>query len=353
MKRHCFLYLIFLLTSGLMSCDTYDDGWISSAFSCGIITSNVNSYSSDAINLTLRFFVLDKENSGNLTQRDVFRDISIYSSDFTAVMLNAEEITTPDAGKFSCAVMLDDFYSLISYETFYQYSPVEYSTRSFFKHACKSGDKVLFSTFQTGETPLTIYGDGFTSNADIYDLPLARLLDKENQSLTTSDSIPLLYALDSIIRYTTDKAEGTNKNILLLYSRNVFSHKGFNTDSIISRAKQAGIRVSTIMDFGGEYYVNYDLNAEDFFYKIANETGGFVYKTSDAVYSGDLMLLAAKLTNIMEGNFSCFESTWKISPESWTDPFEPGFCEQGKLDVGLQTSYEKETFEIPFGVVIQ
>lgn len=108
------------------------------------------------------------------------------------------------------------------------------------------------------------------------------------------------------------------------------------------------------MDFGGVYHIDYDLNSEDIFYKLAYETGGFVYKNNDALGGEDMYVLSSRLGNIFEGNFKCFEATWKITPAgSWSDTFQPGYYATGEIVVDLQTGYDQETFEMPLGIIIK
>ena len=103
------------------------------------------------------------------------------------------------------------------------------------------------------------------------------------------------------------------------------------------------------MDKGGEYYVDYDLANDDLFFKIADITGGFVYKNNDFTSYFDRLILARRLGNILEGNFKCFESTWKIVPKGiWTDPFQSGFYAEGNLKVDLGTQFLSNVIELPF-----
>ena len=101
-------------------------------------------------------------------------------------------------------------------------------------------------------------------------------------------------------------------------------------------------------------YINYDLNSEDIFFKLAHETGGFVYRNNDALSGEDMYILSSRLADIFEGNFKCFEATWKLTPAgSWTKPFQPGYFAQGEIMVDLQTGYDQETFEMPVGIIIK
>ena len=353
MKSGSCKYIYILLLVFIPACKPAQTQWIPSAFSCGVLSTQVEAYSNKEITLKIRFFVLDKEESDQLTKRDVENNLSLYSSDVDGVLTDFKEVNTSAAGMYSCTVLLDDVYNIINFDYFRNYSSTEIFLRKFFKNMGEK-NSVRFSIFKNQNPPVTIYGKGVTNNAREMDLLLADLLNNPVEPASKFHPLPLLQSIDALLDTINSSASWNNRNLLLVYSRNSFIKTGVTKESIIVKAKNLGIKVSTIIDYGGEYHIDYDLSNEDIFYKLAYETGGFVYKNNDALSGEEIYILSSQLGNIFEGNFKCYETTWKITPSgSWTNAFQPGFFTQGDIEVELQTGYDKKAFNLPFGIIIK
>ena len=353
MKKISFRYFLFLLLPVVQACEPEQYGWISSSFSCGVLSNEVTSYAPGEMTFNTRFFVFDKEESDQLTQRDVEHNIRLSSLEVDAVMTGFREVSLPPAGKYSCAVLLDDVYNKVNYDYFEKFSSTEIFLRKFFKNAGLN-NYVRLAIMQDQTPPVKLYGKYFTKDASGMDLLLADLLSDPEEPFTQIPRLPLLQSLDILLDTINRSAAGTNRNLLLIYSRNAYIQTGITAEMVIAKAKTYGIKVSSIIGSGGIYYIDYNLNSEDLFFRLAHETGGFVYMNNDILNGKDILILASRLADILEGNFKCFEATWKLTPAgSWTDPFQPGYFAQGEIMVDLQTGYDKETFSMPLGIIIK
>jgi hypothetical protein len=352
MKQIVIRSLMLFLLVFLCRCYTSEeDPWISSAFFCGILSTEVESYTADEVFVKFRFFILDAEEGDKLTRRDVFSQMTIYLTGYNGYMLNYQKTNTDPSGNYSCAVLVDDVYNQINYDYWDPISRTEYFVREFFKTAGE-GNRFLFSMMRDKTNPLTIYGDGFTEQAETYDQVLAHQLNNVPDNIGMDfDSVPLPYCLNELIDYTDLHAGTANKSILSLYSSNTFPRMGYSMQALIDKAKNKGIRVFTILDAGGSVN-NWEYDGRELLFKIASETGGAVFENSD-FDAKDLIILGSQMGPIMEGNFPCFEVRWRLVRESWADTFQPGFFEQGELQTVIQTGYDKKEFTMPFGLWIK
>lgn len=346
------LYTAFIIFFSAISCEV-EQPWISSSFSCGVLSCNVDSFSNEEMILKLRFFILDKEKQGDLTSRDVKNNLSFSGFGLAGLITDFREIELEPEGNYSCAVLLDNIYNQINYETYDLYSTTEIFLRKFFRETGE-GNLSRFAVFKNFTPPVTFYGGYFNGDARQMDLLLARVLNEYEEPVSTYSPVPLLQSMDAILDTIHKSAPAGNRNLLVIYSRNAFIKTGVNMEDVMNKAKNYGVKVSTIMDFGGEYHISYNLDDENFLYKMALETGGFVYVNNDALSGEDMYLLGPQLDNIMSGNFRCFEAICRVSPTaSFTDPFLPGFFDKAELIVELQTGYDREQFKMPFGIMIK
>jgi hypothetical protein len=346
--RKLFIALLIIFSSCATYLEIYKD------YSSGVLSTDVIDYKADTITLKIKFFMLDNKSGDYITDRNIFHAITIYSSDFNGEI---QEISTSEISldkNYSCAVLLDEIYPLSTY-AYPSNSGInntaEVFIRKFFKNA-GDNNSMLFSTFKDNENPLTIVGENYTKVPKEYDLPLADYLNSSTLPCHESnciDSLPLLKSMDLLMDFIDQKAPAQNRNLLLMYSRNLFNRKGYSINSLIDKAKQHNIKVSSILGSIGNYEIKWDSDGEELYYKMALETGGIVYQVNN--YDGkDLNLLASRLGDIFKGNIKYYETVCKITPESWTDPFQPGFYATGDLEFELQNGTE---FKIPFGIMIK
>ncbi len=351
MRKLLLRYFVLFSFACTVSCTPPVDSSPSSTFSCGVLSTRAENISAQELTLKVRFFVLEGEESDQLTKKTIENNLTLYSSDVIGTLLDNREVTTPYSGNYSCAILLDKVYNIISYDFDRKLSPTESFLRKFLKNQ-GDNNSFLFSILEPNPQYASFFGKGFTSNDAGLDLPLARLLNNAEKLTEKISKLPLLQSIDILLDTINRSGKGNNRNLLLLYSRTSYLNSGITKDSVINKAKRYGIKVSTIMEKGGEYYVDYDLANDDLFFKIADITGGFVYKNNDFLTSYfDRMILARRLGNILEGNFKCFESTWKIVPKGiWTDPFQSGFYAEGNLEIDLGTQFLSDVTELPFSI---
>lgn len=353
MKGSYILFFILAMFIAASCTPEGDPATGAASYSCGVLSSEVISYSTGEMTLKIRYFVLDSKESDKLTKKDIETNLTLYSSDVAGTLTDNKEVTTPAYGNFSCAVLLDKIYNIVNYDYFLESGSTDTFIRKFFKNAGK-GNSFLFSILEPQNPNIKIFGKGFTNDAASLDLPIAAYLNDVQEATSHFASIPLLKGIDNLLDTINITAPADNKHLILISSRNSYLNGQITKQSVIDKAKKYGIKVSVIMDFGGEYYIDYDLDNEDFFYKLADETGGFIYKNNDILGGDDVVILASGLTNILQGNFRCFESVWKIVPKgSWTGPFQPGFFAEGNLEVDMGTQYLSNVIEIPFGINIK
>ena len=348
MRKLLLRYFVLFVLACIVSCTPPVDSTPSSTFSCGVLSSKAENISAQELTLKVRFFVLEGEESDQLTKKINENKLTLWSSDVVGTLLDNREVTTPSSGNYSCAILLDKVYNIINYDFDRKLSPTEFFLRKFLKNQGVN-NSFLFSSLETKPPNVSFYGKGFTSNYVGLDLTLARLLNNVEEPTEKIRKLPLLQGIDILLDTIYRNGKGNNRNLLLIYSRTSYLNSGITKDSVINKAKRLGIKVSTIMDKGGEYDVDYDLANDDLFFKIADITGGFVYKDNDYISYFDKLILASRLSNILEGNFKCFESTWKIVPEGIrTDPFQSGFYAEGNLKVDLGTQFLSNVIELPF-----
>jgi hypothetical protein len=347
---HFLVYALF----GLVSCSPPDDNTQTSLYSCGVLSNKVESYSDKELILKIRYFIVDGNKSSELIEKNIENYLTLYSSDVVGTLIDNKEITTPLLGNYSCAVLLDEVYNNINYDFFSNYSSTDSFLRKFFKNAGMN-NKILFSAYGYKAPSFVVKSDGFVSNSSALDIPLASYLNSANELTEKCSNTYLLKYLSSMLDLIS-QVPGTNRNLLLISSRTSYlgNSNGFTKDSVINKATRLGIKVSTILDKGGEYYIDYNLNEEDIYYKLAYQTGGFVYMDNEYSDNNSNLVLASRLGNIFEGNFKCFESTWRIVPKGiWTELFRPGFYADGNLEAEMGTQYLSNIIEFPFCIYIK
>ena len=207
MKKISFRYFLFLLLPVIQACEPEQYGWISSAFSCGVLSNNVTSYSPGVMTFKTRFFVLDKEESDQLTKRDIEHNLHFSSIEVDAVLTDFQEVSLSPAGKYSCAVLLDDVYNTINYDYFEMFSSTEIFLRKFFKNAGLNNYARL-AIMQNQTPPVKLYGKYFTKDASVMDLILADLLGNPEEPSSKFVPLPMLQSLDILLDTINRSAAG-------------------------------------------------------------------------------------------------------------------------------------------------
>ena len=345
-----FFFMIFLA-----SC-TPDDMFNENYYSSAVLSSVVTEHDPDSLSLKLNFFLLDKETGEFITNRSIFSTIILDSYYFTGSLQDFKSVETSSSQNYSCALLLDDIFSRTNYSPEYSFGEPNYTEvfiRKFFKNAGNS-NPFLFSYFEDKVNPLTIVGDNYTLNPEDYDLPIAGILYSRPLDCNTSaciDSLPLLESMNSLMNYINQNAPAENRNLILMYSRNLFNRKGYSMVTLIQKALQYHIKVSFILGNIGNYEINWDNEGENFYFVMASLTGGMVYQIVDYDLK-DLSLLSSRLKNIFEGNIKYYETTWKLKPKTQIIPvFQPGvFYDDVKLNLQIQNGKEETELGLPFGV---
>lgn len=230
-------------------------------------------------------------------------------------------------------------------------SNTETFIRKFFKNAGVN-NKFLFSDFEASANPVTIYGNGYSDNALLFDQILAERFDNISQPDSKAGPVPLIESLDFMLNYINQYAPAGNRNLLLLSSWSVYNMNSTSKDQIINKAKTLGITVSTILYLGDINYFTWDLYNDDLYYRLAYETGGSVYMNKYNDYS--FITLASHLQNIMRGDYSCFDATWNLVPDGqYSRLFTSGYFKKPDLEIVIPAGIERKICNAPFSIIIK
>ena len=339
--------IIILLLIIFVSCKKDEEKLVKNYYSCGVISTEVISHTSTKAVVKVRFFVLDKSNNDGLINQNIINNIIPPNSSYIGIIDSLKRITTISKGNYSAAVLisdgLDETINMNDY--FYIMEP---AVRKFL-HTSVPENEVLLAKVGDKINPLEIIGSGFTRNADELDIPLAEISKKGYFS--TTDTLRLLEAIDSMIDYLNVKSTYSNKNLFILYSRRKYFLQNQNLDSIINKAKQSNITCH-MLEFVPSYtWSNFSL--KNFLVKLKTITNG-IYVEGPPYYNNyeggelpmDMLQVSGKLNEMMKGNFECFEVIWTLTPTS--SIFTSSKIYTTSFSVKLSTNYEQKEIDIPF-----
>jgi|GEM_PF-3162416 len=316
----------------------------------GTISAEYISHTPTELKFKVRFFVLDSRNNNDLTEMDIANSIYIdsftddFGTQFSYTLNSVKKVTTPLLGKASTAVMWD--LSEIEEDKYNWFGPQymqnqEIACRKFFKLSPPENEFV-FAAYSTNNyyipnDTINIFSNGFTNNTSFYDQRLAQFRNNTIYYGLT----PVRQALDTMLDFTISKAKNANKQII------AFTHSEDNMggpywNSIIQKAKGNNIPINVVMNYQS------DGNFPDYI-KLACSTGGFVFYVSNYLDGRSLPVLASGLNNIVQGNFTCFESEWTANVSS--EVFAPGFVEASYIELKINNNYNLFPY-MPFYVEI-
>lgn len=307
----CFFSVIFLIIIfSVWSCKKKDIAPVPIIIPVTLNTEYI-SHTSKELKFKVRCIILDSRTNYDLTEIELAKYLYIASytgqsgTNYTFSLDSLTKVNTPFLGNYSAAIMLDE--SEIDESQFnllggkYMLNQ-ETACRKFFKLA-SDGSEFILSAYGLGNEfipnqPLTIYGDNFTNNDVQYDQTLAYLRKYSNYK----GNAPFLLALDSMLEFMNIKATNSNKQIIA-FTHNDDSVSGKDWDSLILKAINYHITVNIVMTYqsNGDFY-NYT--------NIAQKTGGFIFYVSNNQDGTNMPLFANRLNEILQGNFTCFESKW-------------------------------------------
>lgn len=338
----------------MVSCKKKEDQLVKNYYSCGVINTEVISYTSTKAVVKVRFFILDKSNNDGLIRQNILNKIMPHDSDYTGTYIldSLKIITTPNKGNYSAAVLISDGFDdkMNMGDYFFAMEP----TVRKFLHTSVPDNEVMLAKIGNKAKPLEIINSGFTRNANELDLSLAEVCKKGDY--ITSDSLPLLESIDSIINYLNVKSTYSNKNLIILCSRRKYFLQKMNFDSIINKAKQSNITVH-MLELVPEYtWTNFSL--QKFLFKLNTYTNG-VYYAAD-MYAGysyndgelpmSMLQVSGKLNEMIKGNYECFEAVWTLNSNS--SEYNSGTIYSSGFKVKLSTNYEQQEIDIPFNFYI-
>ncbi len=299
--RRLLLSLSLILTFATCKQATDDDS--TDTYSNGILSVQTVSYNANTYIFKVRYFVLSANNSNQLIHSETggLPSLANFSSGITSYTFSCTSVSTlstPPSGHHSTVLLLDE-----GKDAPYADAPLrEQSSRRFLKTSGDDyGNNFTLAAFASGglipHDPVSIFSNGFITNANVFDIPLAQLHDTE-----FGGTSPVLHALDSIIQYFKGNAS-PNKNIVLM-STDLDDASPVLEDSLINRAVRNHIRCHIIR--------NSDSESNDLLLsKIAIKTGGLITPVQYLVGT-DLPILSSRLNDILKGNFQCFEATFQM-----------------------------------------
>jgi len=300
------------------------------------------SHTTTQLEFKIRFFILDSRVNDELTEMDLQQYLYINGYSYSGVnysytLNSVNKVTMPLLGNSSTAVMLDE--SGIEEDQFaglgasYMQNQ-ETACRKFFKLS-PAGNNFILSAYSADNAflpshPLTIYGDGFTDNPEIYDQKLAEL----RQYNYFTGNTPFLQALDSMLEFVKAKAPNANKQVI------AFTHSGDNVggpawNAVVNKAVAYHIPVNIVMTYqsNGDYY-NY--------ITLAGTTGGMIFYVSNNQDGTNIPHFTTKLNDVLKGNFLCFESDWTVNASS--PVFNSGFAESGFMELYIDNKDKLYTY---------
>jgi len=345
MKYISVIIIFFLI---FISCKKEEDKLIKNYYSCGVISTEVLSYTSTKAVVKVKFFVLDKSNHDELIKQSILNNIIPPSSDYVGLLDSLKRITTNINGNFSAAVLISDgLDKTINMDDYF--IEMEPTVRKFL-HTAASSNEVMLAKVGNNIKPLEIINNGFTRNADELDIPLAEICKKGNYP--ANDTLPILQAIDSMINYMNVKSTYTHKNLIIFYSRRKLFLQNINLDSIINKARQSNITCHMLEVTPNYTWTNFSL--ENFFVKLNTCTHGIYYESPYSFYNNyeggelpmALLQVSGKLNEMMYGGFECFEVVWSLNTTS--SNFTSGKIYSSDFSVRLSTNYEQEEISIPF-----
>lgn len=351
------LKLILFLSIVLFSCKKEEEKLIKNYYSGGVINTELLSHTTNQAIVKVRFFVLDKSNNDGLIQQNILNNIVPVSdaagnSNYIATIDSFKTIQTPFKGNSSTAVLVSDGLDVTINMSDYKFG-TEPTIRKFL-HSSVPDNEVLLAKIANDNKPIEIYANGFTRNANELDLKLAEIF--KNGNYTATDTLPLLDAIDSLLNYMNIHSTYSNKNLFIFYSRRKIFKQNLNLDAIISKAKQYNISFHFI-ELAPTY--TWENNAlRKFLEKFNTLTGGVyfekylfsTYYYDDGELPMEVLQVAGRLPDMLEGNFKCFEAIWKINT---TTTFNSGNVYSTTFAVKLSTNFEQVALEIPFQYYIK
>lgn len=344
--KYISLFILFFIL--FISCKKEEDKLIKNYYSCGVISTEVLSYTPTNAIVKIKFFVLDKTNQDELINQNIQNNIIAPSSNYVGILDSLKRITTAINGNFSAAVLISDgLDETINMEDYF--IEMEPTVRKFL-HIASSSNEVMLAKVGNNIKPLEIINHGFTRNADELDQPLANICKNGNHP--ANDTLPLLQAIDSIINYMNINSAYTNKDLIIFYSRRKLFLQNINLDSIINKALQSHITCHMLEITPNYTWTNSSLN--NFLVKLNTCTHGIYYESPYSFYNNyeggelpmDLLQVSGKLNEMMYGNFECFEMVWSLN--STSSSFTSGKIYKSSFSIKLSTNYEQGEINIPF-----
>ena len=308
---------------------TYGNGWYWSLSSGGLsnvmgfsppvlpsggtLRSEVKSWSANAAEFEIDLFAVDS--NSELLQLDP-QDIRIDSLEWDSGRLcefSQDDVTVVNQayiGPYSATFLFDQSGSITSTDP----SDSRIDAARVFLRNLGAGDEVGLLAFASGgllpHSPVTTYsdpnGNAFTNDPNGFDGALRELANQER------GGTPLYDAVVTAVRYTVDRANNSNR-VVIVFTDGENNSSTASLDDAIATANQNSVPLHTIALSAGV-----DLGVLS---QMADRTGGALARASDAKR---LISYYGALGPFLSGSATFYRTTWKMSCTGANQPLGKG-----------------------------
>lgn len=273
-----------------------------------MLASRVISYTANSMTFEIDIVVVD-ENAAPILNLDaavfVINDTDFPGDiyfDFTPV--SVIPLVSANAGPYSASLLIDQSGSITGTDP----GDSRIQASKIFLSALGAGDNAQLAAFASGGylpfSPLTIYGQGFTSNGASFYTALDDLAGQEG------GGTPLYSSVLAMIEHTASNGPNANKAVIV-FTDGEDTQGGATLYDIANAASNNGVKVFTV---GLSSSVNFYVLAQ-----MANLTGGAFMMTDDAEA---LISYYGTLGNLLHGSANFYRTRWSLTTS--TDVFAPG-----------------------------
>lgn len=155
MNRYNVKVLFLVIMALFVSCEPKEYNSIGSSFSAGVISSEVTGYSDKEMTLKLKFFISGAGEQPLLSESDIEGTLDLSSFEVKGVLQDLTIVNTAVSANYSCALLVDNYFNLLSYNFNDKTGSTEFFARKYFKNAGEN-NKFLFSIFEDKPSPVKI-----------------------------------------------------------------------------------------------------------------------------------------------------------------------------------------------------
>lgn len=269
--------------------------------SSGALATRVVSYAGSDMTFEVDLFVVDSEarpvsglGAGSFRVQN--------SSNISFSGLGATSRAGSSLGPYSATLLLDQSGSIVTNDP----NDSRIQAAKIFLDALGAGDNAVVAAFSSGGNlayePVTIWGNGFTSNGRGYFGVLDQLASQEG------GGTPLFKAAASMVQYTRSRAPNANRAVVV-FTDGQDTDGGWSLEEVVDYANQQDVRLYTVGLSGDVDSVVLS--------RLAHETGGTAMWAADA---RQLVSLYKTLGGVLRGSVSFYRTRWTarlVNGQKW------------------------------------